>query len=90
MNKIEYCNDIMVRLEELLFHELSGCAAWKVELVGIDFIQAKEIKGSTPEEVIQNCIKEITASGLVKEMTYSIDGRDIKMVSNHTFARLPI
>jgi len=79
MNKIEYCNDIMVRLEELLFHELSGCAAWKVELVGIDFIQAKEIKGSTPEEVIQNCIKEITASGLVKEMTYSIDGRDIKL-----------
>ena len=79
MNKMEYCNDIMVRLEELLFHELSGCAAWKVELVGIDFIQSKEIKGNTPEEVVQNCIQEITAAGLVKEMTYSIGGRDIKL-----------
>jgi len=50
-----------------------------VELVGIDFIQSKEIKGNTPEEVVQNCIQEITAAGLVKEMTYSIGGRDIKL-----------
>jgi len=47
MNKMEYCNEIMVRLEELFFHELSGGAAWKVELVGVDFIQSKEIKGNT-------------------------------------------
>ncbi len=32
MDKTDYCNHIMVRLEELLFHELSVCAAWKVEL----------------------------------------------------------
>src|SRR4030042_5698380 len=68
MDKIEYCNDMLVRLEELLFHELSGCAAWKVELVGVDFLQSKKIEGSTPEKVIQNCIKEIIGAGLVKDM----------------------
>jgi hypothetical protein len=77
MDEIKYCNDMLVRLEELLFHELSGCVAWKVELVGVDFIQEKNIKGNTPYEVIQSCIKEIIASGLVKEMTYSINGRGI-------------
>jgi hypothetical protein len=68
---------MLVRLEELLFHELSGCAAWKVELVGVDFIQSRDIKGTTQEEVIENCIREITAAGLVKDMTYSIGGNGI-------------
>jgi hypothetical protein len=72
-----YCNDVLVRLEELLYLELSGCAAWKVELVGIDFIQSKDIKGDTPDEVIENCIKEIVADGLVKEMTHQIAGRGV-------------
>ena len=79
MNEMEYYNEIMVRLEELLFHELSGCAAWKVELVGVDFIQSKEIKGNNPDEMIKNCIQEIKAAGLVKEMTYEIGGRSIKL-----------
>jgi len=77
MDKVEHFNDMLVRLEELLYHELSGCAAWKVELVGIDFIQSKKIEGDTEEEVINNCIKEITADGLVKSMTYSIGGKGI-------------
>lgn len=77
MNDMAYCNDVLVRLEELLYHELSGCAAWKVELVGIDFIQSKKIKGNTEEEVINNCIKEITGDGLVKTMTYAIGGKGI-------------
>ncbi|MFZ3138706.1 MAG: hypothetical protein WA126_15095, partial [Thermodesulfovibrionales bacterium] len=74
---VEHFNHMLVRLEELLYHELSGCAAWKVELVGIDFIQSKKIEGNTEEEVINNCIKEITADGLVKSMTYSIGGKGI-------------
>ena len=77
MDRTEYFNNMLVRLEELLFHELSGCAAWKVELVGIDFIQSKNIQGKTEDEVISHCIKEITASGLVKSLTYSIGGKGI-------------
>ncbi|MFH1490818.1 MAG: hypothetical protein ABII06_18095, partial [Pseudomonadota bacterium] len=74
MNEMEYCNEVLVRLEELLFHELSGCAAWKVELVGVDFIQSKNIQGNTPDEVISNCIREIKDAGFVKEMTHEIGG----------------
>ncbi|MBW2138151.1 MAG: hypothetical protein JRH06_11420 [Deltaproteobacteria bacterium] len=79
MNEMEYCNELIVRLEELLFHELSGCAAWKVELVGVDFIQSKSIEGKNPDEVIRNCIKEIEAAGLVEEMNYTIGGRGVKL-----------
>lgn len=79
MNEMEYCNDVLVRLEELLFHELSGCAAWKVELVGVDFIQSKDIQGDTPDDVIQNCIREIKSAGFVEEMNYAISGEDVKL-----------
>jgi len=79
MDKMDYCNDMLVRLEELLYHELSGCAAWKVELIGVDFIQSKNIQGTTPDEVIQNCIREIREAGLVKDMGYQIGGRGIKL-----------
>ncbi|MHB8092730.1 MAG: hypothetical protein ACYDH8_14210 [Syntrophales bacterium] len=77
MDKLEYCNNMLVRLEELLYHELSGCAAWKVELVGVDFIQAKNIQGSNEDEVIAHCIKEIIAGGLVEKMDYLIAGEGI-------------
>jgi hypothetical protein len=77
MDRVEYFNEMFVRLEELLFHELSGCAAWKVELVGIDFLQSKRIEGKTEEEVIGKCIKEIADSGLVEEMAFSIGGKGV-------------
>jgi len=79
MNEMKYCNEVLVRLEELLFHELSGCAAWKVELVGVDFIQSKNIQGNTPDEIIQNCIREIKDAGLVKGMTHEIGGKGVKL-----------
>ena len=79
MNEMEYCNDVLVRLEELLFHELSGCAAWKVELVGVDFIQNQGIQGKTPEEVIENCIQAIKDAEFVKEMSYEIGGKGVKL-----------
>ncbi len=82
MDRVTYFNDMLVRLEELLYHELSGCAAWKVELVGIDFIQSKNIQGKTEEEVIADCIREITAGGLVQGMTYSIGGKGILLSLN--------
>lgn len=79
MDKMEYCNDMLVRLEELLYHELSGCAAWKVELIGVDFLLSKNIQGATADELIQNCIKEIKAAGLVKDLGYQIGGKGVKL-----------
>ena len=77
MDRVEYFNDMLVRLEELLYQELSGCAAWKVELVGVDFIQSKKIEGKTENEIIERCIQAITGNGLVKEMTFSIAGKGV-------------
>jgi len=77
MDRVEYFNDMLVRLEELLFHELSGCAAWKVEMVGVDFIQSKKIGGNTVDEVVTGCIKEITSNGLVKDMAYKVGGKGV-------------
>src|SRR4030067_3815850 len=82
MDRVEYFNDMLVRLEELLYHELSGCAAWKVELVGIDFIQSKRIEGNSEDEIIKSCIQEIMASKLVTSMTYSIGGKGVLLNLN--------
>lgn len=77
MSDNAYFNDLMARMEELFFHELSDCAGWKTEFVGIDFIQSKQIDGTNRETVIESCIQEMTRAGLVEEVTYAIAGRDI-------------
>jgi hypothetical protein len=77
MDTVQYMNETLVRLEELLYHELSGCAAWKVEFVGVDFIQSKKIEGNTLEKVVQSCIKEIVSGGLVKEISYVVGGKGV-------------
>ena len=77
MDSIEYCNDLMVRLEELFYHELSGCASWKTEMIGIDFIRSRKITGDSPEKVIESCVKGIIDGGLVKNMSFSIGGKGV-------------
>ena len=70
MVKIAAFNNCLARHEELLFQELAQASVWKPEYVGIDYIQSKDIKGETFEEVIDNCIKVMKADGLVKEVSY--------------------
>ena len=77
MDKTEYLNTCMARLEELVLQELAWQGTWKVDLIGIDFIQSKKIEGDTVEEVVENCIKEITAADIVKEISYTIGGLGI-------------
>jgi hypothetical protein len=77
MDKTAYFNDLMARTEELFYHELSDCAAWKTEFIGVDFIQSREITGKSPVEIIESCIQEIATAGLIKGASYSIGGRDI-------------
>ncbi len=77
MDKIAYFNDLLARSEELFYHELSDCAAWKTEFSGIDFIQSRNIRGKTPEEIIENCIREIMSAGLIHDASYSIGGMNI-------------
>lgn len=77
MDKIAYCNDLMARMEELFFHELSDCAGWKTEFLGVDFIHSRGIQGETREQIIESCIRAITRAGLAEEVAYAIAGRDI-------------
>lgn len=77
MDKNRYANELLARMEALLYHELSDCASWKTELVGIDFIQAQDIRGSNEGEIIAACIDRIKAAGLAQDMSFSIAGKGI-------------
>ncbi len=77
MDKTAYFNDLLARTEELFYHELSDCAAWKTEYIGIDFIQSQPITGETPGQIIESCIRTMSDAGLIKNASYSIGGREI-------------
>lgn len=77
MDKSAYFNDVLARLEEVLLQELSWCAPWKLDFVGTDFLASKGIKGKTLEQVVDACIREIKAGGLVNDITYKVGGHDI-------------
>jgi len=80
--KIAYFNDLIVRLEEIFFQELSNMVHPKMEFVGNDFLKSKDIKGSTVEEVVDSCIKEIKAAGLIGDITYSRGGAGLLLTLN--------
>ncbi len=81
MDGIKYCNEVMARLEALMYQELSGMAHWKCEFVGADFIRSKNIKGTNVSEITEACIKEMKAAGIVSDITYktSPDGIMLKL-----------
>ncbi len=81
MDSIKYCNEVMARLETLMYQELSGMAHWKCEFVGTDFIRSKNIQGKTVAEITEACIKEMKAAGIVSDVTYktSPDGVMLKL-----------
>ncbi len=77
MDRNALLNQMLYRMEEVFWHELSDCAPWKTEYVGIDFIQAQEIKGVNEDEVIRSCIDRIKAAGLVEDISFAIGGNGI-------------
>jgi hypothetical protein len=81
MDSIKYCNEVMARLEALMFQELSGMAYWKCEFVGADFIRSRNIQGKNVSEIVENCIKEMKAAGLVSDIAYKVgpDGVMLKL-----------
>jgi len=81
MDSVKYCNDLLVRLEELMFHELSGMVCWKCEFVGVDFIRAKQIAGKNVDEIVASCSKAMTEEGIANEITHKVgpDGVMLKL-----------
>lgn len=70
MDTIKYCNELVARLEELMYQELSGMAYWKCEFVGADFIRAHNIEGKTVPEIVESCAKVMKDEGLVSDVSY--------------------
>ena len=71
VDRTGYYNDMLARLEEVLYQELSRCASWKMDFVGADYLTSKDIKGDTAQQIdrIQTrrfCVGHRT-SGLRKE-----------------------
>jgi len=54
MDKIKYCNEVIARLEELMYQELSSMAYWKCEFIGADFIRAQNNEGTTVPEIVES------------------------------------
>ncbi len=77
MDEKSYFNDLLVRFEEIFFHELSECSRPKVEFIGTDFLKSKDIKGNSVEKVVESCIKAIKDSKLVKDITFSVGGAGV-------------
>ena len=74
MDHIKYCNEVLSKVEALMYQELSGMAYWKCEFVGTDFIRAQNIEGKTVEEIVESCRKPIIENGLVSGIDYKTDG----------------
>ena len=74
MDSIKYCNEVLARVESLMYQELSGMAYWKCEFVGTDFIRSKNIEGKNVAEIAESCIKEMVAAGIVKDIKCSTGG----------------
>jgi hypothetical protein len=81
MDSTKYCNEVLGRVEALMYQELSGMARWKCEFVGVDFIRSKKIVGKNVAEIAESCIKEITAAGIAASITYKVgpDGIMLKL-----------
>jgi hypothetical protein len=81
MDSIKYCNEVLARVEGLMYQELSGMARWKCEFVGVDLIRSKNIAGKTLPEIVENCTKVITESGIASGITYKVgaDGIMLKL-----------
>ena len=77
MDRNALLNQMLYRMEEVFWHELSDCAPWKTEYVGIDFIQSQGIEGATEDEVIRSCIDRIKVAGLAEEVDFTIGGKGI-------------
>ncbi len=77
VDRTGYYNDMLARLEEVLYQELSRCASWKMDFVGADYLTSKDIKGDTAQQIVDACVKEIKAGELVKDLQYKVGGLGI-------------
>ena len=74
---LRYYNELLFRMEQVFYHELSDCSAWKTEYVGINFIQSQDIRGGNEHEIVGSCLEKIKAAGIVQDADFKIGGKGI-------------
>ena len=79
MDSIKYSNELLARVETLMFHELSGMVCWKVEFVGVDFIRSKKIEGKNVDEIVKSVSKEIVNAKIATQITYKTGGKGLML-----------
>ena len=79
MDKTKYCNEVLARVEELMYQELSGMAYWKCEFVGVDFIRSQNIHGNTVPEIVESCAKVMNEAGITSDIKYKTGGDGVML-----------
>ncbi|MBW2000301.1 MAG: hypothetical protein JRJ29_20380 [Deltaproteobacteria bacterium] len=73
MNREAYFKDVIFALEKALYYERGRGAYFRSTMVGVDFLEGKDIAGNTLEEVVDSCIKVLIDDGIIKDATYHGD-----------------
>jgi len=70
---IAYFNDVLARHEEriVVLTGRTNYARFGFEISGADFARTRKIEGKTLDEMVNNCISQILAAGLARNITYS-------------------
>ena len=71
-----YFQDTFSALVKSLYYERGRGAYFRATMVGRDYIDRREIKGSTAEEVIENCIDVLVENNIIEKATYKKDESD--------------
>jgi hypothetical protein len=73
MNLEAYYRDVVYALVKALYYERGRGAYFRATMVGVDFLEDKDIQGNTPEAVIDSCIRVLIESGIIEGGDYRRD-----------------
>jgi len=71
-----YFEDTFSALVKSLYYERGRGAYFRATMVGRDYIDRREIRGDTAEEVIENCVKFLMENDIIQEAAYQKDESD--------------
>ena len=71
-----YFQDTFAALVKSLYYERGRGAYFRATMVGRDYIDRREIKGGTSEEVIENCIDVLVENDIIEKAVYRKDESD--------------
>ena len=71
-----YFQDTFSALAKALYYERGRGAYFRATMVGRDYIDRREIKGNTSEEVIESCIDVLLENNIIEKAEYKKDESD--------------